>query len=124
MSGNTEQASRERQRLTRTVFADTDGTGAALAEILGGADIAESLEAAIESASEVLVLSLDERRRIGLSAEQIDRLRARKLMVTGNNADIMCRELDLDIGGGMVSGVEAVNVWTQRCGPRETTPRS
>lgn len=75
MSGNPEQSSRERQRLTRTVFADTDGTAATLAEVLGGADIAETLETAIESASEVLVLSLDERRQLVLSTEQIHRLR-------------------------------------------------
>ncbi|MCY3811570.1 MAG: hypothetical protein OXH15_07245 [Gammaproteobacteria bacterium] len=110
MSDNTEQTSRDRQRLRRTVFADTDGTGEALAGILGGAEVAETLEAAIESASEVLVLSLDERRQLALSPAQIERLRARKLLVTGHDADIVCRELDLDIGGGMLSGVVAVNV--------------
>lgn len=112
MSGNTEQTSRERDRpgRTRTVFADADGVAGALAEILGGADIAATLEAAIESASDMLVLSLDERRQLGLSTEQIDRLRARKLLVTGNNAGSMCRELDLDIGGGMLSEVAAVDV--------------
>ena len=98
------------QRRTRTVFADTARTGAALAEILGGADMAESLETAIESASEVLVLSLDQRRELALSPAQIERLRARKLLVTGDNADILCRELDLDLSGGMLSGVEPVKV--------------
>ena len=106
------------QRRTRTVFADTAGTGAALAEILGGADMAESLETAIESASEVLVLSLDERRELALSPAQIERLRARKLLVTGDNADALCLELDLDLSGGVLSGVEPVKVLDAALLPR------
>ena len=114
MSENTDRASRERnrQRLTRTVFADTDGTGAALAEILGGANVtvAATLEEALASEADVLVLCVDEWRQLELSPAQVDDLRARKVLATGDNADLLCRELDLDIGGGMLSGVEAVNI--------------
>ena len=122
MPENADQASRERdlRRLTRTVFADTGGTSAALAGILGGTNVtvAETLEAALASEAEVLVLSVDERRQLELSAAQVEALRARKVLVTGGNADRVCRELDLDIGGGMVSGVEAVNVLDAALLPR------
>ena len=122
MPENADQASRERglRRLTRAVFADTGGTSAALAEILGGTNVtvAETLEAALASEAEVLVLSVDERRQLALSAAQVEALRARKVLVTGGNADLVCRELDLDIGGGMVSGVEAVNILDAALLPR------
>ena len=122
MPENADQASRERdlRRLTRTVFADTGGTSAALAGILGGTNVtvAETLEAALASEAEVLVLSVDERRQLELSAAQVEALRARKVLVTGGNADLVCRELDLDIGGGMVSGVEAVNILDAALLPR------
>ena len=114
MSENADQASRERdlQRHTRTVFADTEGTGEALAEILGGANVtvAATLEEALASHSEVLVLCVDERRQLELSPAQVDDLRARKVLATGDKADLLCGELDLDIGGGMLSGVEAVDI--------------
>ena len=122
MPENADQASRERglRRLTRAVFADTAGTSAVLAEILGGTNVtvAETLEAALASEAEVLVLSVDERRQLELSAAQVEALRARKVLVTGGNADLVCRELDLDIGGGMVSGVEAVNILDAALLPR------
>ena len=114
MSESADQASRERdlQRYTRTVFANTEGTGEALAEILGGANVtvAATLEEALASEAEVLVLCVDEWRQLELSPAQVDDLRARKVLATGDNADLLCRELDLDIGGGMLSGVEAVDI--------------
>ena len=122
MPENADQASRARdlRRLTRAVFADTAGTSAALAEILGGTNVtvAETLEAALASEAEVLVLSVDERRQLELSAARVEALRARKVLVTGGNADLVCRELDLDIGGGMVSGVEAINILDAALLPR------
>ena len=122
MSENADQASseRDRQRFTRTVFADTDGTGEALAEILGGTSVtvAETLEEALASEAEVLVLCVDERRQLELSPAQVDDLRARKVLVTGDNADLLCRELELDIGGGVISGVEAVNILDAALLPR------
>ncbi|MCY4014152.1 MAG: hypothetical protein OXG82_15730 [Gammaproteobacteria bacterium] len=112
MSNSTEQGSRDRQKLTRVVFADTDGTGAALAEILGGANVtvAETLEEALASDAEVLVLSVDERQEFGLSPVQIKDLKARKLLFTGANAVGLGRALDLDVGGGMVVPVQPINV--------------
>ena len=122
MSENADQASseRDRQRFTRTVFADTDGTGEALAEILGGTSVtvAATLEEALASEAEVLVLCVDERRQLELSPAQVDDLRARKVLVTGDNADLLCRELELDIGGGVISGVEAVNILDAALLPR------
>ena len=113
MTGHTERVRRQSDpRWRRTVFADTDKIGAVVAEVLGGAQvtIAQTLDEALESDAEVLVLSVDERRSYGLSPARIQDLRSRKLLVTGENADQLCRELDLDIGGGMASDVEPLAV--------------
>lgn len=96
------------ERRTRTVFADVEGVGPALADLLGDANvtIAETLESSFDSDSEVLVLYLDVRRSDRLSADRVASLRGRKLVVTGDGANWLCRELDLEIGGGML-------IWTQ-----------
>ena len=99
------------ERQTRTVFADGAGVARALAETLGDTNItiADSLEDALASDSEVLVLGLAERRQ-QLSPAKVEALRARKLVVTGTGADALCRELDLDIGGGMASDVQPIRL--------------
>ena len=113
MTGHAEPVRcRSDARRRKTVFADTDSIGAVVAEILGGAQVtvAQTLDEALESDAEVLVLSVDELRSYGLSPAQIQGLRSRKLLVTGENADQLCRELDLDIGGGMAWDMERLVV--------------
>ena len=114
------------ERRTRTVFADVDGAGSALAELLADADvrIADTLESAFDSDSEVLVLYLGVRRSNRLSAETVAALRARKLIVTGDGADWLCRELDLEIGGGMMSWVEPLEVLVNDLFRREEPERA
>ncbi|MDE0193284.1 MAG: hypothetical protein OXQ90_18170 [Gammaproteobacteria bacterium] len=100
------------ERRTRTVFADVEGVGPALADLLddANASVADTLESAFDSDSEVLVLYLDARRSDRLPAARVAALRARKLVVTGSGANWLCRMLDLEIGGGMVSEVQPIEV--------------
>ena len=100
------------ERRTRTVFADVEGVGPALADLLDDANVsvADSLESAFDSDSEVLVLYLDARRTDRLPAAKVAALRARKLVVTGPGANWLCRMVDLEIGGGMVSEVQPIKV--------------
>lgn len=95
------------ERRTRTVFADVDGVGPALADLLGDANvsIAETLESAFDSDSEVLVLYLDAGRSDRLSKERVAALQNRKLVVTGSGATL-CAALDLEIGGGMATWIQ------------------
>lgn len=95
---------RQVQRQTRTVFSDAEGAAEVFAELLddGNVTIAESFEDALESTSEVLVLDLHARRDKTFPEAQRDALRARKLVLTGPEADGLCRELDLEIGGNNV----------------------
>ena len=92
------------QRQTRTVFSDAEGGAQVLSEILGDANvtIAESLAEALESTSEVVLLDLHVRRDKPFPESRRDEFRARKLIVTGPWADELCRELDLEIGGGNI----------------------
>ena len=92
------------QRQTRTVFSDAEGGAQVFAELLGDANvtIVESFEDALESSSEVVVLDLHIRRDKPFQESRHDELRARKLIVTGPWADELCRELDLEIGGGNI----------------------
>ena len=89
------------QRGARTVFSDVEGVAAALADLLDDANVsvAESLESAFDSDSEVLVLYLEAGRSDRLSKERVAALRARKLIVTGSGASWLCAALDLEIGG-------------------------
>ena len=98
------------ERRTRTVFADVEGVGPALADLLDDANVsvADTLESAFDSDSEVLVLYLDARRSDRLPPARVAALRARKLVVTGSGANWLCRMLDLEIGGGMVSEVQPI----------------
>ena len=100
------------ERRTRTVFADVEGVGPALADLLDDANVsvADSLESALDSDSEVLVLYLDGRRSDRLPATTVAALRARKLVVTGPSAHWLCIMLDLEIGGGMRSEVQPIEV--------------
>ena len=93
---------RDVQRQTRTVFSDAEGAAQAFGELLGDSNVTvvESFEEALESTDEVLVLDLHVRRDKPLPELKRDELRARKLVVTGPWADELCRELDLEIGGG------------------------
>ena len=113
------------ERRTRTVFADVEGVGTALADLLGAASVsvADTLESAFDSDAEVLVLYLDARRSDRLPAATVAALRNRKLVLTGSGADWLCGVLDLEIGGGMGSEVQPLEVvdnvllageWTQR----------
>ena len=100
------------QRGTRTVFSDVEGVAAALADLLDDANVsvAESLESAFDSDSEVLVLYLDVGRSDRLSKERVAALRARKLIVTGSGASWLCAALDLEIGGGMGTWIQPLEV--------------
>lgn len=100
------------ERRTRTVFADVEDVGPALADLFDDANVsvADTLESAFDSDSEVLVLYLDVRRSDRLSAARVAALRARKLVVTGPGAHWLCGMLDLEIGGGMRSEVEPIEV--------------
>lgn len=90
------------QRQTRTVFSDAEGAAQVFAKMLddGNVAIAESFEEALDSTSEVLVLDLHVQRDKPFPESRRGELRARKLVVTGPWADEICRELDLEIGGG------------------------
>ena len=103
------------QRGTRTVFSDVEGVAAALADLLddANASVAESLESAFDSDGEVLVLYLDAGRSDRLSKERVAALRGRKMIVTGSGASWLCAALDLEIGGGM-------GTWTQPLEVAET----
>ena len=92
------------ERQTRTVFSDAEGAAEVFAELLGDANvtIAASFEEALESTSEVVLLDLHVRRDKPFPESRHDELRARKLVVTGPWANELCRELDLEIGGGNV----------------------
>lgn len=99
------------QRQTRTVFSDAEGAAQGFAEMLdGNVTIAESFEEALESTSEVLVLDLHARRDKPFPESSVDELRARKLVLTGPWANEMCRELDLEIGGGIRIPGEPIRV--------------
>ncbi|MCY3811571.1 MAG: hypothetical protein OXH15_07250 [Gammaproteobacteria bacterium] len=99
------------QRQTRTVFSDAEGAAQTFAEMLdGNVTIAESFEEALESKSEVLVLDLHVRRDKPFPEAKGDELRARKLVLTGPWADELCRELDLEIGGGVRVPDEPIRV--------------
>ncbi len=93
---------RDVQRQTRTVFSDAESAAQAFGELLGESNVTvvESFEEALESTDEVLVLDLHVRRNKPLPESKRDELKARKLVVTGPWADELCRELDLEIGGG------------------------
>ncbi len=97
---------------TRTVFSDAEGAAEVFAELLGDANvtIAESFEKALESTSEVVLLDLHIRRDKPFQESRHDELRARKLVVTGPWASELCRELDLEIGGGNVIEGEPLRV--------------
>ena len=103
---------RQVERRTRTVFADVEGVGPALVDLLGDANvtIAETLESAFDSDSEVLVLYLDAHRSDRLAKERVAALRNRKLVVTGSGATWLCGALDLEIGGGMSSRTQPIEV--------------
>ena len=90
------------ERQTRTVFSDAEGAAEVFAELLGDANvtIAASFEEALESTSEVVLMDLHVRRDKPFPESRHDELRARKLVVTGPWANELCRELDLEIGGG------------------------
>lgn len=100
------------QRGTRTVFSDVEGVAAALANLLDDANVsvAESLESAFDSDSEVLVLYLDVGRSDRLSKERVAALRARKMIVTGSGANWLCAALDLEIGGGNGTWIQPLEV--------------
>ena len=104
------------ERRTRTVFADVEGIGPALADLLDDANVsvAYTLESAFDSDSEVLVLYLDARRSDRLPVARVAALRARKLVVTGPGANWLCAMLDLEIGGGMRSEVQPIEVLDTR----------
>lgn len=104
------------ERRTRTVFADVESVGPALAALLDDANVsvADTLESAFDSDSEVLVLYLDVRRSDRLPAARVAALRARKLVVTGPGANWLCAMLDLEIGGGMGSEVQPIEVLDTR----------
>ena len=114
------------ERRTRTVFADVEGAGPVLADLLGDANvsIADTLESALDSASEVLVLYLGASRSDRLPAGRVSALQNRKLVVTGDGADWLCRELDLEVGGGMSSTVKALTVFETTLLDREWRGRS
>ena len=97
---------------TRTVFSDVEGAAEVFAELLGDANvtIVESFEEALESTSEVVLLDLHVRRDKPFPESRHDELRARKLVVTGPWASELCRELDLEIGGGNVIEGEPLRV--------------
>ena len=100
------------QRQTRTVFSDAEGAAEVFAELLGDANvtIAESFEEALEASSEVLLLDLHVHRDKPFPKSRCDELRARKLVVTGPWADGLCRELDLEIGGGNITDGQPLRV--------------
>ena len=99
------------QHQTRTVFSDAEGAAQVFAEVLdGNVTIAKSFEEALESTSEVLVLDLHARRDKPFPESNVDELRARKLVLTGPWANEMCRELDLEIGGGIRIPDEPIRV--------------
>ena len=95
---------------TFTVFADGDDPSLAesLARIInkepqGKVKIADNLDAAFDSTSEVLVLHLSQRREERLSAELLASLKRRKIIVMGLNLGWLCIELDLEIGDGCIT---------------------
>ena len=92
------------QRRTRTVYSDVDGVAVAIAQLLGDASVtvAQTIEDALDSASEVLVLDLH-RRLDHLEPERLAKLKYRKLVLLGPEADWLCRGLELEIGDGYVT---------------------
>ena len=85
------------------MYADGEGVGEALAELLGGDNVAvaETLDSAFASDSEVIVLALEGWREERLAPATAVALQRRKLVVTGTGAIWLIGELDLDIGDGM-----------------------
>ena len=92
------------QRRTRTVYSDVDGAAQAIAQLLGDANVtvAQTIEEALDSASEVLVLDLH-RRLDRLEPDRLAKLKYRKLVLLGPDADWLCRGLELEIGDGYVT---------------------
>ena len=92
------------QRRMRTVYSDVDGVAVAIAQLLGDASVtvAQTIEDALDSASEVLVLDLH-RRLDHLEPERLAKLKYRKLVLLGPEADWLCRGLELEIGDGYVT---------------------
>ncbi|MDE0421884.1 MAG: hypothetical protein OXK76_13505 [Gammaproteobacteria bacterium] len=96
---------------TFTIFSDANCPGWAegFAELLreGSAinvDFADSLDAAIDGESDVLILNLGRRDDEKLSPEQVALLGKRRVIAMAPGVDWLCRQLDdLEVHGGMVS---------------------
>ncbi|MDE0039204.1 MAG: hypothetical protein OXU77_16865 [Gammaproteobacteria bacterium] len=96
---------------TFTIFSDANSTGWAIAfaDLLRDGssvdvDIADSLEAALDSDADVLVLNLRRRDDEKLSPERIASLAKRRIIAMAPGVDWLCRELDdLEVQGGMIS---------------------
>ena len=96
---------------TFSIFSDTDSAGwaDALAALLreggpGRVDIADSLDAAFDGDTDVLILNLDPRRDRTISADRVEALKRRRIIAMAPGADWLCAQLDeIEFRGGNIT---------------------